>query len=55
MSRHYDTVLDPALDPDESDFEEYQKADYYELQMENADMMRDQERDDGIYQYMREQ
>ena len=55
MSRHYGTPLDPALDVDESDFEEYQKADYYELQMDNAEMMRDQEREDGIYQFMGEQ
>jgi hypothetical protein len=52
MSRHYDTVLDPALDVDESDFEDCHKADYFELQMDNADMMRDQEREDGIYKFM---
>jgi hypothetical protein len=54
MSRHFETPLDPALDIDESDFEDCQKADYYELQCENAEMMRDAEREDGIYQYMRE-
>jgi len=45
MSRHFETVLDPALDIDESDFEDCQREGFAEMQSELAEIAADWQKD----------